>query len=335
MAALETTTDNTGTARTDGAPGLEALSRNGAETIAPSPGDDRMSPKTSASAASVLPALAIDTAASDSNKTGAAISTTDAANDLATASVTELTKRMDAAKRLTDSSGDDVKAVYEEEFRRADDPTKLKFFSDRLGANLTALETGRDVDGKAIDAERRMALHFEDLQLIRALNCGSELHFDYAMYLAGHGPIRPADPTSKSRAKTGSLDSPEDADAQLRLAIKDADRVDAHLLKRTDVQINNDLETGVGDQARLIEYKGELEGPKDRLGYVGLAEERVLDRDYLAWQYLRQGESPGLVQPAVQLLAEAQAANESIYGNGAPDQSTEQLQAWVKRAYDL
>jgi hypothetical protein len=329
MAALETTTDNTGVAHSDGAPGLELPSRTSADAIAQSSGDDRMNPKSSASANAVLPALAIDIAASTSDKTGAAITTAHTDNDWATASVTDLTNRMEAAKGLTELGRDAVKAVYEEEFRRTEDPAKLKNFSDLLTANATALETGTDVDGKAIDAKSRMAMHLQDVQLISALTTGAELHMEYAQYLAGHSLARPADPADKGRAQIDSLDSPQGADAQLRLAIKDADQVDSVLMRRADAQINHDRAAGIGDLAALNDLKTELEGGRDDQGNVpGLANARVLYRDYLAAQYLKQGVDPGMVPPAIQVLTEARVANETIRGPGAVDYLTEQLLAF-------
>ncbi len=58
----------------------------------------------------------------------------------------------------------EAKALFEEAIRRAEEPTKIKIVNDGLKANLTALETGKDADGKPLDADARAELHIENAE---------------------------------------------------------------------------------------------------------------------------------------------------------------------------
>jgi hypothetical protein len=329
MTAIETTTDNTGVLHSDGTTGLEAPNLSGAGAIARSPGDDRMNPKSSASATAVLPALAIDTAASTSDKTPPPITTSDAGNDLTKGSVADLTNRMEAAKRLREIGRDGVKAVYEEEIWRAEDPARLKALTDQLRSNTTILDTGIDGNGKAINDDRRVAMLVQDVKLIEDLSAGAQLHKEYAKYLAGDSLARPTD---SPRPIRDSLDSPQGADAQLRLAIKDADQVDADLIKRTDRQVVERWSHIFGGSAELDRTMAAIHASQDWSGnrVAGLADLRVTLRDDLAVQYLNEDLENVIVAPAVHLLEESRAAYETLHGEGVFDQRTEQLMASAK-----
>lgn len=329
MTALETTTDITGVAHGDLAPGVELASLSGAEAVAPSPGDDRMKPKSSASAAAVLPALAIDKAASTIEKAGPAIATADAGRDLASASETDLTKRIDAGKRLAEIGRDGVKAVYEEEIRRAEDPARLKALTDQLRSNTNILDTGIDGNGKVINDDRRVAMLVQDVQLIEDLSAGAQFHKEYAKYLAGDSLARPTDSAHTSK---DSSDSPQGADAQLRLAIKDADQVDADLIKRTDDQVFDRWLKIFGGSAELDRTMAVIHATKDEHGdkVPGLGDLRVTLRDDLALQYLNEDVDGVIAPPAVQLLNESRTAYETLHGKGVFDERTEQLLAAAK-----
>jgi hypothetical protein len=272
----------------------------------------------------------------------------DQGTGLAGLSVQDLQTKLDAAKKLGPAGMNDAKALYEEEIRRAEDPDRKKAFNDQLTANVTALESGKDANGQAIDAAGRMKLHEQNIQLISALSTAAQLHSEYALYL-GDGRLA-LDDDSKNVAKLqGGLNQLKSMDAQQKLAIAAADSVDIGLLKRADAQIVADKKAGIGDPKELADFRVAMEGGKDGQGneQLGMMSMRVTLRDQLAALYLMQGKqfnADGSVaaqlggsthhtdelfkpQDALALLKQAQTANEQVNGKGAHDTTTDQLLA--------
>ncbi|MBS1991835.1 MAG: hypothetical protein JSS83_15040 [Cyanobacteria bacterium SZAS LIN-3] len=266
-------------------------------------------------------------------------------NDLSNLSPQDLNARLDAAIAKKGAGLNEAKALFEEEIRRAEEPTRRKQWADQVADNLKALEANKGPDGKPLDANARLQLNAMNAQLILGLNAAAQLHNQYATYL-GDNRLTALDPSKAHAQITDGVNQIKSMDEQQRKAIAAADSVDINLMKRVAAQINQDRSAGVGDTETLTQLKVLVEGGKDAKGDVhpNLLTSRVFMRDQLAMLYLMQGaqfndkgnalqlmpkthQTDEMFRPqdALKLLTEAKAANEAINGAGSHDAVTEQL----------
>ncbi|MBU6451549.1 MAG: hypothetical protein KGS72_07215 [Cyanobacteria bacterium REEB67] len=263
--------------------------------------------------------------------------------------IAELQTKLAAAIKKGAAGMTEAKALYEQEIKRAENPEMIAAATKAVQDNLKALADGKDADGKPLDAQGRLARHQNNVEMVGLLSASAQLHAEYALYL-GDNRLNLADPANAHAKLDGGLNQIKSMDAQQRLAIAAADKVDLNMLKQVDAAINNDRKAGVGGadgSKALNDLKVVMEGGKDSTGgeQPGLMGTRVAYRDQLAALYLTQGvqfrpdgSAMGQIMPkdhqtdelfkpqyALQLLTDAKKANEDINGKGSHNETTDTL----------